>query len=121
MKIYKTVNKWIVCLGVVFIASGCGSNIKLEQPLALTEEAINDARSAGAEEYAPLPLDNAERKFEDAKVAIKNGEKSKAKRLLEEAESDAKLAESTTEAMKKQKAADELIEGNQTLLHELRK
>lgn len=87
--------------------------------MALTENAISEARSAGAEEHAPLQLYNAEEKLKKSKDAAQNGDKEYAQRLLEEAKLDAELAKMKSEADKREKAVSQLKEGNQTLIKEL--
>lgn len=111
----------IAVAAAIFMA-GCASTPSAPAPteqMAVARAAVNNASSAGGNEFAPLQLKSAMEKMDAAERAM--GEKSfaRAKLLAEEALVDAKLAESTARAIKARKAADALQEDNRVLRNEL--
>ena len=83
------------------------------------EMAIKEAMDRDASTKAPLELKTAEDKMNDARGAMKKEEFEKAKRLAEEAEVDAKVAESKSDAVKEQKHAEEMRNSIATLRQEI--
>ncbi|MEZ4483824.1 MAG: DUF4398 domain-containing protein [Syntrophotaleaceae bacterium] len=76
--------------------------------MALANEAVEEATSVGAYEYAPVELRAAQDKINQAEVAMQAKDNLTAGRLLKEAEVDAKLAEAKSTTAKSQKAVNEL-------------
>lgn len=87
--------------------------------MALAEDAVAEASSAGAYEFAPLEIEMAEDKIEQAKIAIQAKNNLEAKRLLEKAQVDAKLAESKARTAKTQKSVNELQKSIDVLREEI--
>jgi hypothetical protein len=79
-----------------------------DSQMALANEAVEEATSAGAYEYAPVELKAAQDKINQAEQAMQSKDNVTAKRLLQEAEVDAKLAEAKSATAKSQKAVAEL-------------
>jgi hypothetical protein len=87
--------------------------------MALAKTAVDNAISAGGNEFAPVQLRSAMDKMDAAERAMADEEYEQAKQLAEQAQVDAQLASTTARAAKAQKAARELDEGNRTLLQEI--
>lgn len=89
------------------------------EQMAVSRAALNNANSAGGNEFAPLQLKSAMEKMDAAERAMGEKNYARAKLLAEEALVDAKLAEATARAAKAQKAAEALEEDNRVLRKEL--
>lgn len=87
--------------------------------MARTQAAINQAEQVGARNYAPLQVRDAKKKLDEAKKLVEQKKYGKAKRLAEEAEVDAELAQTKTLSEKAQKAVKELKKSIQTLKEEI--
>lgn len=114
---------WIVVsvIATIFVA-GCVSIPATPAPteqMAVSRSALNSAISAGGNEFAPLQTKLAMEKMKSAERAIEKKDYVHARQLAEQAQIDAKLAESTARAAKAQKAADEVRESNRVLRHEI--
>lgn len=107
--------------GVVFFMTGCASIPPPTDRLAVTKAAIADASASGANEFAPVELKSAMDKLGEAERAMADKEYVQAKRLAEEAELAAKLAETKTHTAKAQKAVDNAKESNRILREELQR
>jgi hypothetical protein len=81
--------------------------------------AISNATSAGANEFAPLPLKSAMEKMDAAEKAMRDENYELALQLSEQAQVDAKLAATTARTVKAQKAASALQEDNRVLRQEI--
>lgn len=101
----------------VFIA-GCAGIPPTEQ-MAVSKAAVNNANSAGGNEYAPLPLRSAMEKMDAAEQAMRDKEYELARQLSEQAQVDAQLAAAKARAAKAQKAAAALKEGTKVLRQEI--
>jgi uncharacterized protein DUF4398 len=97
--------------------SGC-ANEALNNQLATSREAIDQAKIAGAPATAPGDFDTAVNKLNQANDAAKNRDSKDAMRLAQEAQVDANLARAKTNATQAELAAAELQKSNQ-LLREL--
>ena len=80
---------------------------------------LSQAESAGAREAAPVELAMARDKFAKAEAAVRDEHFVMARRLSEEAQVDAELAERKARAAKASDAAAELARSNQLLRDEL--
>ena len=89
--------------------------------MALANSAVERASSAGAYDYAPLELKLARDKIEQAKAALQARDYTGAQRLLEQAELDAKLAESKSGTAKSQMAVDELQKSIEAIREEIKR
>ena len=105
----------------IFMA-GCASAPSIPAPteqMAVSRAAVNNASSAGGNEFAPIQLKSAMEKMDAAERAMGEKNYARAKLLAEEALVDAKLAEATARSAKAQKAAETLREDNRVLRKEL--
>ncbi|PIO89093.1 MAG: hypothetical protein COS82_07325 [Zetaproteobacteria bacterium CG06_land_8_20_14_3_00_59_53] len=105
----------------IFVA-GCASTPTTPPPteqMAVSRTALNTAIDSGANEYAPMQIKSSMEKMEAAKQAMDKKDYALARQLAEQAQVDAKLAETTARAAKAQKAADEVRESNRVLRHEI--
>ena len=107
----------LICVLLTLIA--CGSTPVSESRYASVHKQIKKAELVNAGEVAGSELYEAQKKFEDARKADKNGNRKQALRLLKEAELHAQLAESKTMTAQAQKMLDEINLGLKTLQHEL--
>ena len=94
--------------------SACAHH-ELNDQLGKSQEAINQARAAGAAEMAPSDYNAANSKMrrarsEDTVVAM---------RLAEEAQADANLAHAKTNSTRAMNAATEMARSNQALREEI--
>ena len=93
----------------LLVLSSCAPAVQPpDSQMALATEAVEEATAAGAYEYAPVELKAAQDKINQAKQAMQSKDNVTAKRLLQEAEVDAKLAEAKSATAKSQQAVAEL-------------
>ncbi len=106
--------KAIRCLLVLVFIAGVGLACTTVQPptaaFTAAQTTVDQARSIGASEYAPLELNNAEENLEKAEGAIDSENYEEAERYIERARADAEVAIVKTNAGKSQKAAGEIRE-----------
>jgi hypothetical protein len=104
-----------VLAGCALLAlSGC-ANQALNQQLATSREAVDQARIAGAADTAPNDLQVAVDKLDRASAAAKDRKKDDAMRLAQEAQVDANLARARTDSAHARVAAAELAKSNELL------
>ncbi len=108
----------VVVISAIFMV-GCESIPAPTEQITTSRTAVNNALSAGGNEFAPLQLKSAMEKMEAAERAM--GEKNYvlARQLAEEAQIDAQLAGAMARSAKAQKAADALQEASRTLRQEI--
>jgi hypothetical protein len=94
--------------------SGC-ANQALNQQLATSREAVDQARIAGAADTAPADFQVALDKLDRASAAADTRKKGDAMRLAEEAQVDANLARAKTDSAHARMAAAELTKSNELL------
>ena len=104
-----------LAIGTSFVLAGCAGNPPTEQ-YAVTQSAVNNAVSAGATEYAPVEMKAAQDKLKEAELAMHDKNYEDARRLSEQAEWDARVAERKAQAAKAEKAAQDA----QTAVQQLR-
>jgi uncharacterized lipoprotein YmbA len=104
-------------LGSSLILTGCAGNPPSEQ-YAVTQSAVNSAISAGGTEFAPVEMKAAQDKLKEAEFAMHDEDYEKARRLAEQAEWDARLAERKAEAAKAERALQDARQGVQELREE---
>ena len=102
----------------IFMA-GCASTPAPVEQMAVSREAISNASSAGANEFAPVQLNSAIEKMDSAERAMVKKDYVVARQLAEQAEADAQLAATMSRSAKAKKAADELQEGSRILRQEI--
>lgn len=89
----------------VVVVAGCASIPPPTEQMAVSRSAIANAVSAGGVEYAPVEMRTAQEKMDRANRAMQKEEFEDARRLAEEAQADARLAEKKAQSAKAQKAA----------------
>lgn len=105
-----------VALGGVLLV-GCAGNPPNEQ-FAVTESAVRSAVSAGGTEYAAVEMRAAQEKWKQAELAMQKEDYDEARKLAEQAEWDARVAERKAQAAKAQKAVEDAQRGIQELREE---
>ena len=107
--------RWVVgsAIGVAAFAFSCASTPPPPGEIADAEEAIAQARARDAGTHAPEALHKAEEKLADARSAAREDgdeeeNRTKARRLAEEAKVDAQLALAESERAQTQRDVDEL-------------
>ena len=106
-----------LAIGTSFVLAGCAGNPPTEQ-YAVTQSAVNNAVSAGGTEYAPVEMKAAQDKLKQAELAMHDKNYKDAKRLAEQAEWDARVAERKAQAAKAEKAAQDAQKAVQQLRQE---
>ncbi|MBV4492641.1 DUF4398 domain-containing protein [Pseudomonas oryzicola] len=106
-----------LALGSSLVLAGCAGNPPTEQ-YAVTQSAVNSAVSAGGTEFAAVEMKAAQDKFKQAEIAMHDKKYDEARRLAEQAEWDARLAERKAQAAKAQKAVQDARQGVQDVREE---
>jgi hypothetical protein len=104
-------------LGSSLVLAGCAGNPPSEQ-YAVTQSAVNSAVSAGGTEFAALEMKSAQDKLKQAELAMHDKKYDEARRLAEQAEWDARVAERKAQAAKAEKAVQDAKQGVQELRQE---
>lgn len=110
------------CLVTLIIAvlAGCAAKTPApERQVTLASQSIDQAESSGAVEFAPVELESARDKLNQAKLAMDREENIKAGRLADEAMVDANLAEAKARSAKSEKVVAELKESIRVLKQEM--
>ncbi len=110
---------WALPAALAVALAGCASVPPPKEQIAVSRAAVGDAVGAGGTEYAPVAMRSAQDKLDRALAAQAAGENAQARRLAEEAEVDAKLAETRARSEKAQRAVAELREGIRILQQEI--
>ena len=101
--------QWYRAVGAIGVAAvvmaGCASVPKPTEQIAVSKSAITNAVRAGGAEHAPVELKTAQDKMDQANRAMVKEDYEDARRLAEEAQVDARLAEKKAESAKARKAA----------------
>lgn len=106
-----------LALGSSLVLAGCAGNPPSEQ-YAVTQSAVNSAVSAGGTEFAALEMKSAQDKLKQAELAMHDKKYDEARRLAEQAEWDARVAERKAQAAKAEKAVQDAKQGVQELRQE---
>ncbi len=124
MKNSRSVTKTIMSGGAIavsaFILTGCAGDPPYEE-ITRSSYVIKEAQDDGARDLAPLELRNASKTLEKAKAAVKDEEYDEARKYASQAELEAELAKAKTEALKRQKSAQEIEGDIRTLKEELKR
>lgn len=104
-------------LGSSLVLAGCAGNPPTEQ-YAVTQSAVNAAISAGGTEFAAVEMKAAQDKLKAAELAMHDEDYEKARRLAEQAEWDARVAERKVQAAKAEQAVQDARQGVQELREE---
>ena len=105
-----------LALGSSLVLAGCAGNPPSEQ-YAVTQSAVNSAISAGGTEFAAVEMKSAQDKLKQAEIAMHDKNYDEARRLAEQAEWDARVAERKAQAAK----AEQAVKDSQKAVDELRK
>jgi membrane-associated HD superfamily phosphohydrolase len=117
--------KWHQMISVIVLAAvfttGCATTEKRDMAaqLEVAKTAVADAVSAGAPEFAPVELKIAQENLAEAEKAAMEDDYKRAKKLGENAKTNAQLASAKTRAAKAQQAADAVKESDRTLQDEM--
>jgi hypothetical protein len=104
-----------VLSAVLLLAACSGQPLKADDSLVRAQTAIDQARLAGAGQYAPTDLNEAQSQLQAADAAQARGDHKQARYEAEDAETDAQLALARTQAGKSAEAARQVQQGNQAL------
>lgn len=99
--------------------AGCASTQAPTEQMAVSKAAVNNAMSAGGNQFAPVQTKSALDKINAAERAMAEKDYELALRLAEQAEVDAKLAAEMARSAKAQKAADAVQEDIRVLRQEI--
>jgi len=101
--------QWYQVVGAIgctaVLISGCASLPPPTEQLAVSKSALANAVSAGGNEYAAVEMRSAQEKMERANQAVAKEDYANARKLAEEAQVDARLAEKKAHSAKAEKAA----------------
>lgn len=109
-------------LPVLLAAGALAACASAPQPapfIAAGTASIEAARASGAAELAPVPLDNARAKLQQAQALAQAGNHEDAVRLAQQADVDAQLARARAGAERSRRSAAEIEAGLQVLQDEL--
>lgn len=107
----------IIVLGSIMALAGCAGNPPTSE-LAVATQAVNAADTAGGAEFAPVEIRSAREKLRAAEKAVNEKEYDKAKRLAQQAEWDARVAERKSQAEKVERALQDARQGVEELREE---
>lgn len=109
-----------ICSAVAVLIAGCSSmKTPATADVAVSKAAVDNAASAGAAEYAPLEMTSAREKMALANKAMTDKDYKLASELANQAQADAKLAQSKASSAKARAAADALQDDIRVLRDEL--
>ncbi|MGV8842197.1 MAG: DUF4398 domain-containing protein [Pseudomonas sp.] len=106
-----------VVLVASFTLAGCAGNPPTEQ-MAVSQSAVNRAVSAGGTEYSAVEMRSAQDKLKESERAMREERYDEARRLAEQAEWDARVAERKAQAAKVGKALEDSRQGVKELREE---
>lgn len=110
----------VLLIGAALSLASCASKPPVpNEQLAVSKAAIEQAQRAQANEYAAVELRQAQDKLSQAQAAVQREDYTAAKRLAEQAEADARLAETKSHSTKARNAVAEINESIQALRREL--
>lgn len=99
------------------VLAGCAGNPPTEQ-FAVANAVITSAESAGAQQYANTELQMARDKLQRAQMLLDDEQYDEARRLAEQAQWDARVAERKAQAAKAEKADADAREAIQDIRNE---
>ena len=119
MKNQFTILATLMAASLILI-SGCSSmKTPATADVAVSKAAVESAESAGATEFAPIEMDTAREKLRLANSAMVSKDYELASKLSNEAQVNAKLAQSKAQSAKAQAAANAIQEDIRVLREEL--
>jgi|SRR5690554_1562931 hypothetical protein len=107
----------VLAASSVLVLAGCAGNPPTTE-MAVANQALNAAETAGATEFAPVEIQSARTKMNDAEKAEFEKDYKKAKDLAEQAEWDARVAERKAQAEKVKRAVEDAKHGVEELRNE---
>ena len=110
----------VIAATTIFMV-GCASIPAPTEQIAVSKAAVTSAIRDGGNEFAPLETKSATEKMEGAERAMAEKDYPLAKQLAEQAQLDAKLAETKTNLAKVQKSIDDSQESNRVLREEIKR
>jgi hypothetical protein len=111
--------RWLpVLAGLTFLLGACAGGEPPRAELGAADAAIQAAQRSGAGERAPVELNSARTKYQNATDAMRDEDYERAARLAREAEIDAQLAAAKAQAETSRAAARQVREGTTTLQRE---
>lgn len=116
---YQTAYMAGVAVVAAIFMTACSSIPAPIEQIAVSKAAVSNATSAGGNEYAPLQLESAMKKMDEAERAMASKNHVLARQLAEQAQVDAQLAGAMARSAKAQKAADALQEDSRVLRQEI--
>jgi hypothetical protein len=109
-----------LCGATMMLAAGCSSmNTPATASVAVSAAAVESASSAGGAEFAPVEMSSARDKMARANKAMTAKDYKLANDLANQAQADAKLAQSKAGSAKAQTAANALQDDIRVLREEL--
>ena len=106
----NTVTSCCTAAAVVLLAGCAASEPRPDSALETARAAMTEAESAGARDTAPVLLNQARNKIDGARRLMSEERYAEARRLLEKATADARLAKARAMTAQSQQAVDELNE-----------
>ncbi|WP_337961730.1 DUF4398 domain-containing protein [Pseudomonas sp. Gutcm_11s] len=106
-----------LALGSGLVLAGCAGNPPTEQ-LASANAVMKSAEAAGGPEFAPADMKSAQDKMSQAQLLIQDQQYDQARRLIEQAEADARVAERRALASKAQRGVEDAQQGVQQIREE---
>lgn len=98
---------------------GCSGVPVPKEQLAVSQSALNEATRSGAPEHAPAELRAAREKMDRASQAVKDHDYELARRMAEQAEVDARLAQAKANSERARLAAEQVQQSLEILRQEL--
>jgi hypothetical protein len=112
----------VLCGATLVLTAGCSSmKTPATASVAVSKAAVENASSAGGAEFAPVEMDSARVKLDQANKAMAAKDYKLANTLATQAEADAKLAQSKANSAKAQTASDTLQDDIRVLREELKR
>ena len=107
-------------LGVAaLVLAACATVAPPTEQMAVSRSALANAVSAGGSEYAPTEMRTAQDKMNQAYSAMASADYGRALALAEEAEVDARFAETRAQSAKAQRAVDVMRDDIRVLREEI--
>src|SRR5690606_24565958 len=107
----------LLIIGTALLLAGCAGTPPTEQ-MAVSPTLVESAVSAGGPEYAAVEMRSAREKYQQAEMAMQEHDYTRAKKLAEQAEWDARVAERKAQAEKAESALQDARVGVQELHQE---
>jgi hypothetical protein len=105
-------------LATALLGAGCASTPPPTAQLAVAAASIDAARAAGAPQYAAAELNTAQAKLEQARRLVQSRQHGPARELAEQADADAQVARTKSQAERSRLAVTEVREGLRLLQEE---